>query len=78
MRKPVRRTVCAAVGLGAALAVALGPVVAGAAPQGPGVNGTEFVDVVPSDGLHDGQAVMVSGKGFPPTTGLAAVECLRI
>ncbi|MFL5798291.1 MAG: neocarzinostatin apoprotein domain-containing protein [Actinomycetota bacterium] len=46
--------------------------------QGPGVHGTEFVDVVPSEELRGTQAVMVSGTGFPGGASLAVTECLRV
>ena len=70
-RRPLAVIALAAAGL-----LVAGPVVA--EPQGPGEKGTEFVDVVPSVNLHDGQDVFVSATGFAPNSTLAIVECTLI
>jgi Neocarzinostatin family len=52
----------------------VGPVAAKS--QGPGQQGTEYVDVVPSDHLKGRTTVKVSGRGFPGGASLAVTECL--
>jgi len=72
-----RRTrVAALAGLAFLLASFVAPSWATAKAQGPGVHGTEFVDVVPSDDLQGARAVMVSGTGFPGGASLAVTQCL--
>ena len=44
--------------------------------QGPGLLRKEYVKVVPSTNLADGQMVQVSGRGFTPNKPLAFNECL--
>jgi len=43
--------------------------------QGPGEDGSEYVDVEPNSNLTDGQTVMVSGFGFKPNISLAFNMC---
>jgi hypothetical protein len=65
-------------GIGLVVASLGAPSWASAKPQGPGVHGSEFVDVVPSNDLKGRQAVQVSGRGFPGGAQLAVTECLLV
>jgi len=46
--------------------------------EGPGLNGTEYVDVEPHNNLTDGQTVMVSGLHFKPNLEIAFNMCKLI
>ncbi len=75
VRRRIQRIVASALGVAGLVCM---PLLASAAPQGPGVHGTEFVDVVPSNHLAGSPSVEVSGKGFPPNAQLAVTECLAV